>query len=292
MIVLGEQGEQAVVGVLADTPFVGGRIVRRAPDIWKMRNNTVGSAVTCCSNQSAGRPSPTAMPRISASATGPIASSHARTASPSPPDGNRLAPWSGVPASDSGVVARVIEPDVQALLAVGSARCDLAANRKPSAPSRAGAMHRDEFFDRVGLLEELARETLHPGEQHRLDAVPNDAEEAQLAARSIDLQRDLGGTAGVVHEGRDVDQRQLVDRRCRRSVRPRSRLVAYVPATGVWLSWLERIHDTDEVGGSIPSTPTETSREVRQRWGTRRSPTLGPADGHHRGRGEAAGVDR
>jgi hypothetical protein len=72
-------------------------------------------------------------------------------------------------------------------------------------------MHRDEFFGRVGLLEELACETLHPGEQRGLDAVPDDAEEAQLAARPIDLQCDRGGTAGVVHQRRDVDQRQLVD---------------------------------------------------------------------------------
>ena len=34
------------------------------------------------------------------------------------------------------------------------------------------------------------------------------------------------------------------------------RLVAYASATGVWLSWLERHHDTVEVRGSIPRTPT------------------------------------
>jgi hypothetical protein len=39
-------------------------------------------------------------------------------------------------------------------------------------------------------------------------------------------------------------------------VRSVPRLVAYAAAAGVWLSWLERHHDTVEVRGSIPRTPT------------------------------------
>ena len=77
-----------------------------------------------------------------------------------------------------------------------------------------------------------------------------------------------------------------VSLRMRGGVTHGSPLVAYADDSGVWLSWLERIHDTDEVGGSIPSTPT-SYQVTGPLWAPLRHVTggLGQQD-PHRGRAQ------
>jgi hypothetical protein len=71
--------------------------------------------------------------------------------------------------------------------------------------------HRERFLRLLGQGEELVCQAVEAGEQVVGDAVTGDEEETQLAARSVDLGGDNGRVAGGVEQGRDVDQRQLVD---------------------------------------------------------------------------------
>ena len=106
------------------------------------------------------------------------------------------------------VVGAELGAEVDAFLAVGYPRRELAADREPAPPRAAAVRHRD-----LGLLgfvecEELASQRVEAASQRGIDAVADDREEAGVTARGVDRGRDgIVGRRGPVTSGRDVDSR-------------------------------------------------------------------------------------
>ena len=196
------------------------------------------------------------MPRISASATRcAVASSQSRIAGPrSAGAGTGWRRAAGARRRTRGWSAGARAPTYRPSLRSG--RPDVSSPRTGNQPRHAGPA----FAIAIACLasssscEELAGRGVDPAQQVGVDTVPGDAEEAERAAGGVDLG------------GHPIRRRRAVDKGAT-SITPahgrweprRPRLLAYAPpATGVWLSWLERFHDTEEVPGSIPSTPTKS----------------------------------
>ncbi len=96
--------------------------------------------------------------------------------------------------------------EVQALLPVGSARRQLAAERKPAAPGTTAERHRVARLGLFGKGEEAVAQVFEAPAERLVDAVADDIEEAVRAARFADAVRDLVG------RGAQIDQGQVVHR--------------------------------------------------------------------------------
>ena len=96
--------------------------------------------------------------------------------------------------------------EVQALLPVGPAGGQLAAERKPAAPGATTERHRVARLGLFGKGEEAAAQIFQTLTQRLVDAVPDDIEEAVRAASFADALRDL------VRRGAQIDQGQVIHR--------------------------------------------------------------------------------
>ena len=96
--------------------------------------------------------------------------------------------------------------EVQALLPVGTARGQLAAERKPAAPGPAAERHGVACLGLFRKGEEAAAQVVEAQAERRVDAVADDIEEPVRAARFADAQRDFVG------RGAQIDQGQVVHR--------------------------------------------------------------------------------
>ena len=119
--------------------------------------------------------------------------------------------------ADPGVVGTVLRTEVDALLLIGAARRELAADGEPSAPCPSGPRHRDRGLGVVIEREELVRRAFEFVLQRRVDAVPGDPEEADLATRPVDLGRHRFVTASVVLAGSSNGAMSTIGRSLERS---------------------------------------------------------------------------
>jgi hypothetical protein len=102
------------------------------------------------------------------------------------------------------MVGAELGADVQALLPVGPARGQLAAEREPAAPGTAAEGHRVARLGLFGKREEAVAQVFEAPAEGLVDAVADDIEEAVRAARVADAVRDLVG------RGAQIDQWQVV----------------------------------------------------------------------------------
>ena len=101
----------------------------------------------------------------------------------------------------SAAVGRQLAAEVVALLQIGDARCQLSAEREPAPPAGAAMSQRDQLLLASSAAEERRSTTASRSVAQIVgDAVVADREEAELAARPIDLLRPSGDV--------DVDDRQ------------------------------------------------------------------------------------
>ncbi len=106
------------------------------------------------------------------------------------------------------MVVAQLGAEVQALLPVGAAGRQLAAEREPAAPGAAAERHRVAGLGLFGQVEEAVAQGFEALAERLVDAVADDVEEAVGAAGVADALRDLAG------RGAKIDERQVVH--CRR----------------------------------------------------------------------------
>ena len=195
-VVLGEQRQQAVVGVLADAPVgvVAGRVVEDPEQHGRISRHVL---LRTSGRRARARSRCRASPRP---ATRSSSVSHSRIAGPrsAGSSGNRFGAVQRDAGDDPRVGRRVLGADVEALLAVGLPGRQLAADREPAAPCRARVRHRDRLLGVVGLGEELTCRGVDPAQQIGIDTVPDDAEEPDVAAGLIDLAADRFDVATTI----------------------------------------------------------------------------------------------
>ena len=208
--VLREDREQPVVGVLADAPRLGRRRLRRVVEDAEQHGRVGGEvsrepvAVEAeargrCRARSAWPRRPPA--RSSASTVGPSSAGSA---------GNRFGPCSGVPAARAGRRGQ-LGAEVDALLAVGPARRELAADREPAPPGATAARPSRSAPSRVGEGEEVPATAARgrraaPGRRRG-----RRREEAGVPAGGVDLSGDRRTSRPRARPRRGREQRPDVD---------------------------------------------------------------------------------
>ena len=205
---MGEQRQQSVVGVLTDPPLAGRLVVgqRRIVEDPEQHGRVAREVLF---EPVIGQPEPDgdAAHQCVCNGTQRVEPVEDRRSELARRKEIRSVQWRS--GEYAWVIRRMLESDVQTLLAVGNPGRQLAADREPAPPSGPGVRHRVRRLVGVVELEEATGEGVHPGEQRRVDAVSGHTEEAQLAARGVDLARHAGHV--VTPEQRaDVDQRQPV----------------------------------------------------------------------------------
>ena len=174
-VVLGEDREQAVVGVLGDAPARIGVGVGGAAGSGRSGTGRSGRRSGARSNQSASRPRPSAIPPITRWPRTVSASIHSRTAGRSPGDTRPVfGPWRRNAGRRAGARRRSSTPS----LPVGDAAGQLAAEGEPAAPRPPAAGHRD----RSAFVVVGGRRTRAPALEprrgaSRVDPVADDREE-------------------------------------------------------------------------------------------------------------------
>ena len=168
------------------------------------------------------RPRPIAMPRISASATRSISSSHAQTAGPSPAGcgGEQVGAVQRRAGAHPRMVGRVLGAEVDALLAIGSAGGQLAADRKPAPPSPPGVRPSRSRPSR----RRRARRTRATASRVRScstgstpwPTMPKNPISRHASSIWSPRQRRRERAAHRIEQGRDVDDRQVASWRVAR----------------------------------------------------------------------------
>src|SRR3546814_997671 len=87
------------------------------------------------------------------------------------------------------MLGRQLAAEVEALLAIGPAGGELAAEREPAAPGAPAPGHGDLLLGRFRQREELSRRRIERADDRLADAVPGHVEEAAGAAGRLDLPR-------------------------------------------------------------------------------------------------------
>src|SRR6186997_2699149 len=106
------------------------------------------------------------------------------------------------------VVLRQLLAEVQPFLEIGSARGELAADRKITAPCAPAARHVNAELLFRALLEERPTGRQQRLDDTRLDAVANDIEETKLARGPVDLRGDMVAPGPALVEERQIDDGQ------------------------------------------------------------------------------------
>ena len=161
-LVLGEQRQQPVVGVLADAPLVGVGVVgqRRVVEDPEQHGRVAGEVLL----EPVGA---AARARRRCRASAHRRASQSRRASRGSPGrarraGTGSAPCSGVPASTRGWSAGARAPTYRPSLRSGRPDVSSPPHREPAAPCRPGVRHRDTAaWRRRRAGEELACEAIH-----------------------------------------------------------------------------------------------------------------------------------
>ena len=125
--------------------------------------------------------------------------------------GEEVRPVEGAAGDDAWIVRRQLLAEVEALLAVRATRRQFSADREPTPPRRPAARHGDRRLLALRLPEEGAGLRFELGTQSRVDTVPADAEEPDVAARLIERGRDSRCSSSRPH-GSEVDDRDMLHR--------------------------------------------------------------------------------
>ncbi len=99
----------------------------------------------------------------------------------------------GGSGADAPIVGTEVGPEVDALLGVGDPGGELATDGEPSPPSPSPTGHGDLTFLGRRSGEEPASQILETFLQDRIDAVADDVEESDVAARRVEGGRRLDG---------------------------------------------------------------------------------------------------
>ena len=113
------------------------------------------------------------------------------------------------PSEHPWVLGRVLAAEVDPFLAIGHTGGQFAAEWEPTTPCGAGPRHRDRLLLGIGECEERMRRRLEALLKLGGDAVPDDREEPNRAARIVDGFGDSSELIRVrcgVEQWRDVDQ--------------------------------------------------------------------------------------
>ncbi len=260
-VVLGQDRQQPVVGVLPDAPpLVLRRRVAEDPEEHRGLAGQVPLEPVPLEPEAERHPPQQQVPERG---HGRHPAQHRR---PQLGDGGReeVRPVEGAPGLHSRVVGGQLLAEVEALLLVGPAGGQLPAEGEPAPPCPPGAGHGQLALVRRGQGEEPARRAVERGEQRGIDAVAGDAEEARVAAGGIHGPRHSRHRVGA---GIAAPQRAHVDDgHAGRHVHP---------------------------GGTGTGSGVAAPRGTRRRAGRRRSPRAGAAGRRRRaapGPGATAGV--
>ncbi len=211
--VLGQQGQEPVVGVLGHAPALDPgrdrRVVERPEQHHRIGGEVLGEprrrrgrarrrGRRSTAWPTPGRPRPSTRRRPAAGRPAPTARGWGRGGAARTR-----------PAGRTGQV----DADVEALLLVGHAGRQLAAHGEPPSPRPSAPGHGDLGLALVGEGEEGPGRGLHARQQGRIDAVPDDGGEAvgaegdvQGVSRGVGTRPDLGDHRAVIGEERsDVD---------------------------------------------------------------------------------------
>ncbi len=208
VLVLGEQREESVVGVLGDSPGrVGGRVGRVVE--YPEQDRRVGGEVA---DEPVG-------PESECDRDGRHHGVGDGTERVEPSD-HRRSESGGFVRVEVGaveeravdhplVLGRMIDPEVEAFLPVRAPSGHFAVEREPAPPGAPAPLHRDLGLHLVGKSEERAGLSVEVAEQCGVEAMTYDAEEADLAAGPIEVGHGSGAPVSAGHEARDVDDRQV-----------------------------------------------------------------------------------
>ena len=103
------------------------------------------------------------------------------------------------------VIVTQLGAEVEALLAIGSAGCELAANRKIPAPGSAAFFHSDRELLFKILIEKPSAQFFQAALKGIVHSVPGDVEESRFATSPADLSSYDGWVTGAGHQRGDID---------------------------------------------------------------------------------------
>lgn len=209
VLVLRQQGQQAVVGVFADTPF----FVRRRGRIFEHAKEQrwvggIGAAEIVRVEIERARD---ALHEGVGAARGFIHKTQHGGLQRGQVGWKLIASVQRQASADARIVVTELFAEIHALLLVRLAGGEFAAHWKVAAPSAAAAGHRDLHFLGLGEREECAARFIQRGERFGADGVAGCVEEAEIAARGADFRGDTRPRGGVAAQQRpNVDNRQML----------------------------------------------------------------------------------
>jgi len=213
-VILGEQRQQPVVGVLADPPPGGLRRRRRVaedPEQDRRVGGVSGGEVPGVEPEAQRH---SRQHRLGEAGQRVQVREHELT-QPGNLAREQVAAVQRQPGQHPRVASGQLGAEVQSLLQVRLPGGELAADRKVPAPGPAAPLHGDLHLVRHGQGEELGARGGQLIEQFRGHAVAGHVEEAAVPARRLDLLRD-GACRCAGRGARAASQRRHVDDRQRR----------------------------------------------------------------------------
>ena len=210
--VLGQDREQAVVGVLADAPARRRRRARAGSG--RSGTGSIGSAVRCA-GEPVGRRARARAPTPRMQRVAELASS--RPCTRAPPSRStagsareQVRPVQRHAGAHARVIGSELGAEVDALLPVGHARRQLAADREPAAPRAPAVRHRD-----LGLLARRSAKNSRASRSSSASSVagtPWTRDQAEAAALEGGIQGTPSPPPAVdgcltIHERADVHRR-------------------------------------------------------------------------------------